>query len=328
MKTGIEGIKELYAKGDFLGAVDKCKKILEEDPDNFEILIMMTSILSIPVPEVNNENLAINLLETAIKKHPENADLHRALGDVHNHGTGDYEVAVEEYKKAIELNQNDWYSYYLLAGLYKYPGVELSAEEAIRLLKKAISINPNDWQTRRELGTLLWKIGSLEDAKREYKAALECEPPPDYYSREQLKGFLQKLEKGVSYESGYLIKIERTNVLSKLAYILTLLFWVIFLSGWVYASFFIPNKAEPIEIMSPRTIGQLYFISLAWIITPFIELIAIGAFLKGERSKKLVIVLIMNAIPISLLILLMFTQKGNIISAYKEILDLALAPFR
>lgn len=117
-------------------------------------------------------------------------------------------------------------------------------------------------------------------------------------------------------------------VLSNIAFIATLLFWGTLIIAWLYASFFVSNKAAPISIMSPRTLFQLYLLSLSWLVSPLIEIFAIMAFLKGEKNMKTIMALALNAMPIFLLILVFVIQKGNIIYGCKEIIRFVLSPLR
>ncbi len=208
MKIGIEEVQHLFAQDRFRDALDRCNELLREAPDNSGILITKARILAIPAPEVSNPDLAVSLLKNALERNPNCAELHEALGDVYDLGMGDYALSFEEYKKAIELNPEKARVYYALASLYQHPGVHMSNEEALAYLQKAVILDANNWEIRRELGTRWWECGNLEEARREYESALQCNPPPDDLSRERIEGWLEKVQGGVAFEYGYRVVLK------------------------------------------------------------------------------------------------------------------------
>lgn len=207
MKTGIEEIQYLFTQDRFREALDKCDELLRQNPNNLDILITKTRILAIPIPEVSDPDIAVSLLKKALTEKPNNAELHEALGDVYSLGEGDYALAIEEYKKSIELNPKKARVYCALAGLYQHPRVSMSNEEALAYLQKAITLDPHNWEIRRDLGILWWENGNLEKARQEYEVALQCKPPPDDLSMKQIERWLEKVKSKVAFKVGYRVVI-------------------------------------------------------------------------------------------------------------------------
>lgn len=123
--------------------------------------------------------------------------------------------------------------------------------------------------------------------------------------------------------------MKNRTILADLAFISTLLVWTTLIIGFLYAQFYLDAKAESKEIFSPRTGTQLYIISALWVISPFLELLAICALVRGQKNKKVITAVFLNALPVLSILLLMALNNGhNIGQGCEDVLELFLAPFR
>ena len=147
----------------------------------------------------NKHAEAIVKMEEAIKLDPKNESLYFALGSAYDK-KGDYEPAIANYKKALELNDAYFDAYYNLGAIYYNQAVEKIKQanaitgfskaeqaqykelenEAIELFKKglphfdkAYGINAKDASTLIALKEIHANIGDLDKSK-EYKTLLDA----------------------------------------------------------------------------------------------------------------------------------------------------------
>ena len=86
---------------------------------------------------------------------------------------GEYELAIDLFKKAVEKNSSNPQFYYNLGLAYvKTEEYEL----AINKFKEAISLNPKDADTLQNLGIAYYKKSRFEEAVQSYKKAIEIKP--------------------------------------------------------------------------------------------------------------------------------------------------------
>ena len=86
---------------------------------------------------------------------------------------GEYEKAVESYKRAIELNPNYSYTYYNLGYTLR---LMKGHYEAIPILKKAILLNPTHWQSYEQLGGVYFEIGDFDNSETYIRKAITLSP--------------------------------------------------------------------------------------------------------------------------------------------------------
>lgn len=131
---------------------------------------------------------ALDLLDLAVSKDPNNPTLHFAIG-ANMDEFGNFEQAEKSYKKAIELKADYFEAYYNLGALYvntasvvmeeanklpldqtaKYDELKKRAdgllESALPILETAEKLNPNDFNTLITLKQLYARKGDLEKIK-------------------------------------------------------------------------------------------------------------------------------------------------------------------
>lgn len=101
---------------------------------------------------------------------------HRNMGFVYQQ-EGDFQNALAEYEKAIQLKPNLWDAYNNLGTVYESMGEK---EEAIRIYKQLIENNPRFVKSYNNLAVLYNNMGKRQDAVAMYKKAIAVNPDYAY----------------------------------------------------------------------------------------------------------------------------------------------------
>lgn len=117
-------------------------------------------------------NLAVEEYKKAIELDPNFAEAHCSLGNAY-FVLGEVNLSVEEYKKAIRIKPLLSEARCGLAAAYHRLG---DKDSAIRELKEATEINPKDGTLHYNLGKIYDEAQKYELAKREYEKAIEITP--------------------------------------------------------------------------------------------------------------------------------------------------------
>lgn len=122
----------------------------------------------------------IGLWEDVVRKSPHKARPHNNLGKAYaSAALADKklsrlsEKAIEEYKKAIELNPRNFVAHDNLGQAYGRKGMH---REAIKACREAVRLNPNYLQAYNNLGVAYNKIGMHEEAIKACLEALRIKP--------------------------------------------------------------------------------------------------------------------------------------------------------
>ena len=94
------------------------------------------------------------------------------------HNNGEYDKAIEIFKKAVELNPNEWLNWHWLGTSYNKNG---QYQEAINSLLKAVELNPNEWLNWHWLGTSYNYNRQYQEAINSLLKAIELNPD-DYFN--------------------------------------------------------------------------------------------------------------------------------------------------
>jgi serine/threonine protein kinase/Tfp pilus assembly protein PilF len=118
-----------------------------------------------------DQQKSIRLLEQLISKYPKEKRAHLALADIF--GYDDIDKAVEELKKALEIDPNYIEAINALGLYYRYKG---DFEKALELFKKYASVSPDQPNPLDCLANLYFREGRVEEAIAKFKEALSMRP--------------------------------------------------------------------------------------------------------------------------------------------------------
>lgn len=141
---------------------------------------------------------ALYLMNKTIMYYPDNADAHYYLAVIYEKEAGEpaeqggaasYRLAIEGYKKAIQLNKNlnvpayKLDAYFSLLHIYE----KLIDEENYAITEKEIINMAENGMNRLERGRIYFKLAELYDNRNRNSSAI------DFYRQSYLNGYRQKL---------------------------------------------------------------------------------------------------------------------------------------
>ncbi|NQU19051.1 tetratricopeptide repeat protein, partial [bacterium] len=132
------------------------------------IMALLTRTVIRNIDWKNEDNLWIATARTS----PSSPNTHNNLGDVYSR-RGEWEKAVYEFKKAIEIKPGYADAYHNLAHTYYLMG---KLTEAIESYQNAIHFNPNLWQSYQNLAGIYFELKNINLAMEYFKKAIEVNP--------------------------------------------------------------------------------------------------------------------------------------------------------
>jgi len=173
---------ELRHQEDYEAAIALYIKSIEYFGESADLLAVVASCyfaLAGGTPDETGRNFeaAILWMEKAIELAPNDARLHADLAQYYALGFPDYERAIQEYRKAIELDPHSKEALAGAAALYGVPEEVVTLDEAIGWLERVVQLDPNDPNHHFRLGKLYWEAGRSADAEKEWLKALLCPQP-------------------------------------------------------------------------------------------------------------------------------------------------------
>lgn len=143
----------------------------------FAIIILALSVRTI----VRNHDWISedNLWIASARVSPQSYNVHNNLGDMYARH-GEYEKAIEEFSKAIELNPGYADAYHNLGNIQMQLAQNTQSEkyyqEAIQSFLTATGYNPILWQSYQNLGIIYFNIGDGQKAIEYANKAIEVKP--------------------------------------------------------------------------------------------------------------------------------------------------------
>ena len=157
-----------WKSGDLVKSEESFETALRIDPKHMKSLVNLSRVLI----EQKRYDDAIGKLTTAGEVDPESATVPRLMARAHS-AKGEFEQAVDAYRRAIALDGSDAWSMNNLGMLYLERGF---VEDALAYLAKAVQMNENVAAFHNNLGMALEHQGRFVAAATAYKGALTADP--------------------------------------------------------------------------------------------------------------------------------------------------------
>jgi len=157
-----------WKSGDLVKSEESFETALRIDPTHMKSLVNLSRVLI----EQKRYDDAIGKLTTAADVDPESATVPRLIARAHS-AKGEFEPAVDAYRRAIALDGSDAWSMNNLGLLYLEHGF---VEDALAYLAKAVQMNENVASFHNNLGMALEHQGRFIAAATAYKGALTADP--------------------------------------------------------------------------------------------------------------------------------------------------------
>jgi serine/threonine protein kinase/predicted Zn-dependent protease len=119
----------------------------------------------------NDQQKSIQLLKQLIDKYPKEKRAYLALANTYGYDESD--KAIEELKKALEIDPNYAEAIQSLGLYYRYKG---DFEKALEVFKKYAFVSPDQANTIDNLANLYFREGRFEEAIAKFKEALSVRP--------------------------------------------------------------------------------------------------------------------------------------------------------
>jgi tetratricopeptide (TPR) repeat protein len=128
-------------------------------------------ILSLQAGANADRPKALEYAQDIVAKYPRDERAHLNLGNAYS-ARQQYDQAIAEYKKAVELDPNLAAAYNSLGYMYRAMNDDSSAEQAF---KKYVEIMPNDPNPHDSYAELLMKMGRFDESIEHYRKALSLD---------------------------------------------------------------------------------------------------------------------------------------------------------
>lgn len=125
------------AQGDLPGAIDVLRRLVDADPRKATHYLQRMAEHALSLYQ---DTEAVEYAEMAVQRTPDDASAHRRLGDLYR-ARQDVDHAIESYRRAIDLNERLFPTYFDLAELHLAQG---EVDQADRLLRQVMRSSPDD----------------------------------------------------------------------------------------------------------------------------------------------------------------------------------------
>ena len=164
----LQSIVNLYAQGQFQGALDKGSQLLDKFPYSFNLY----NIIGATNKGLGKLDEAIKAYTKAISIKPDFADAYYNLGNALR-DQGKLKKALEAYRKTISVKPTYFKAYGNIGFIFKDQG---KLHEAIEAYTKALSINPDYAEAYNNMGLAFIEQGELKKAVEAYSKAISIKP--------------------------------------------------------------------------------------------------------------------------------------------------------
>ena len=164
----IEQAQQFFEAGDFAAAENLYRKMLDDEPDNPEVLFM----LSLTRQGQGDFEEPVALLGHAIRVQPKNPTLHYTLGNIHLRRQS-LEEASRSFHEASDLDPNFAEAQNGIAIVELVRGRFAAAEHALR---KAVKSDPDNARIQVNLGLAKLEQDRAEEAMSHFQQVLEQDP--------------------------------------------------------------------------------------------------------------------------------------------------------
>ena len=202
LKVSISKLNKLYKLKDFDLADSLLKNLVEQYPENKEILELSIILL------INKKKYieAINTLKKLINIDPTNDKYFYQLGKIHRK-IDQFEIAINYLEKTIQINPKNHIAYNEMGICYsKLEKFEL----AINCFKKAINFKKNDSSYLNNLGNEFINIEKYNDAIESFKKAIAIQPS-NFHSYNGIGISFYRLRDFYNAEKNFKISISYNN---------------------------------------------------------------------------------------------------------------------
>ena len=167
-RTMIDLVLKNYQDGNLKKAEDICRKIIKNQPENFDALQLLGLIYS----QRGEPNTAIDYIKKALQLNPHCADAYNNMGIIFQR-IGQIDKAIENYQKALQLRPEFVQASYNLATAFQVKG---QLDEAVMFYRKVTELEPNFTGAHYVLGVVFQGRGQIDDAILCYQKAIELNP--------------------------------------------------------------------------------------------------------------------------------------------------------
>ncbi|HUM06277.1 MAG TPA: tetratricopeptide repeat protein [Terriglobales bacterium] len=168
-------IEDFHKPANLQNAITVFQHALERDP-NFPLAYAGLGEAYWRQFELTHEShwvqMSLDACTKAVRLAPETAEGYDCLGAAYN-GTGKYEQAEEQFRRAIRLKPADDAARLGLAESLERRG---QIAEAETVYKDAIARRPNYWAVYNYLGTFYWRQGHYREAEKSFSVVTSLQP--------------------------------------------------------------------------------------------------------------------------------------------------------
>ncbi len=169
IQEALSKIVELYGQGNLRDAEILCRRILEQEPENPDA----NHFIAIIACDVGNLSAAKDFLEKAIRLNPNNPSCYLNMGNIVQK-EGDLKAAIQWYEKSIQMDyagskkaQNNMGVVLTQLGQY---------DVALDKLKTAIELDPHYHEAHNNIGETYKYLGQYDKALAACEACLKLSP--------------------------------------------------------------------------------------------------------------------------------------------------------